>query len=259
MNQSARITRLITRLITHRPAACATAILAAATSVWGGASVIVPVKQDESVNSGFADKNYAGNTNRGGLFVGSDGTAGIARFYLQFDLPKFFEPEQLRRATLSAVYEDDLDRSDNGIHRIHFVAADDWHEDTINWTNQPGPTYGSAEALFDSASAKLGDLEKWEMTELVRGEMKGDGKLSLMFAAGNESVERTNRNWEYFAEREFNPEHAFKLTLATSARIGGGGAVAVPLPPAIWPALATFVGATLVPMVRRIRRNRSEK
>jgi hypothetical protein len=232
----------------------------AASSLLGGASIVVPVAQDESVNSGFADKNYADNTNRGGLFVGCDGTTGVARFYLQFVLPDFIRHDQIEKATLSAVYQDDLDRENNGVHRIHFVAADDWKEDTITWANQPGPTYGSAEALFDSASAKLGETEKWDVTDLAKAEIKGDGKLSLMFAASNESLERSNRNWEYFAENEFDPTNAFKLTLATNTRVGGGGGpVAVPLPAAVVPALMTFAGATLIPTARRMLKRRFSK
>lgn len=249
-----------------RPAALAPLIAFAASTVFAieavhaGASIIVPVSQDESVISGFADKNYADNTNRGGLFVGCDGTTGVARFYLQFELPTYLRPEQLEQATLSAVYQDDLDRTNNGVHRIHFVASDDWREDTITWANQPGPTYGSAEALFDSGSAKLGEPARWDLTQLVRGELAGDNTLSLMFAASNESIDRTNRNWEYFAEREFDPNHSFKLTLSTSARVGGGmGAVPVPLPPAAWPALFTLAGVTVAPSIRRIWKRRTEK
>lgn len=224
----------------------------------GGASVIVPVAEDESVNGGFPDKNYAGNTNRGGLFVGCDGTgAGPARFYLKFNLPEFLDPAKVVSATLSAIHQDDLDSANNGMHRIHFVASDTWHEDTITWANQPGPTFGSPEASFDSGKLAIGETGRWDLTDLVRNEMKGDDTLSLMFAAGNESIDRTNRNWEYFAEHEFDPTRSFRLTLATSASVGGGttgGPVAVPLPPAAWPAMATLLGAGLLAMKKRVRR-----
>jgi hypothetical protein len=221
-----------------------------------GPTVVVPVSADESVNSGFADKNYADNTNRGGLFVGSDGTGvGVARFYLKFDLPRI-DAADLTQAILTAAYVDDLDRADNGVHRIHFVAADDWREETITWANQPGPTFGSAEATFDAGACDVGEIVNWDVTDVVRGELKGDQLLSLMFAATNESAERSNRNWEYFAEREFDPGRAFKLVLSSGRNVsssGGGTPAAVPLPPAVWPAAATFAGAAIT-VARKRRR-----
>ncbi|HRK29617.1 MAG TPA: DNRLRE domain-containing protein [Tepidisphaeraceae bacterium] len=223
-----------------------------------GVSMVVPVSQDESVVSGFAEKNYDDNTNRGGLFVGSDGTNDIARFYLMFDFPETLKTAKIESAVLSAVYEDDLDRDDNGLHRIHFVSVDDWSEKTINWINQPGPAYGSPDALFDSASAKLGETARWDLTELVQSEAAGDGKLSLMFAAANESADRNNRNWEYFAEQEFNPAHAFRITVNATSTGTGGGVVPVPLPGAVLPAVLTSAGAAATAGIRRIRKRRKE-
>lgn len=232
--------------------------LGISSAAQGGASIIVPAAEDESVNGGFVDKNYADNLNRGGLFVGSDGTgAGPARFYLKFNLPDFIDAGELASATLSGVYCDDLDRKVNGTHRIHFVGADDWSEDTITWANQPGPTFGSPEARFDASTATPGTAQKWNLTEVVRGELKGDGILSLMFAAENEGTDRSNTNWEYFAEREFDPTRAFSLTLATTTGVSTGGPtgpVAVPLPPAAWPALITLGGTALVMVRKRLKR-----
>lgn len=225
----------------------------------GGASIVVPVSQDESVCSIAPEKNYAQNTNRGGLFVGSDGTGCVSRFYLQFQIPSSVEANDLVSASLWATYFDDLDRSDNGVSRIHFVAADDWSEDTITWDNQPGPTFGTPEASFDPSTAALGDVVEFDLSSIVRQELHaGDRVISLLFTASNESSDRSNRNWEYFAEREFNPDKAFNLTLQTTARVGGGtgngGAIPVPLPPGAWPALVTLAGASAMAWRRRWRR-----
>lgn len=223
--------------------------------VIAGPSLILPTVADESVVSGSAEKNYGENLNRGGLFVGNDGTGmGISRFYLKFELPKEIKPSQVTSASLWATYLDDLDREDNGVHRIHFVAADDWREDTINWTNQPGPTFGSPQATFDSSKIEPGAKVQFDVSDLVKTELAGDRTLSLMFAAANESTDRSNRNWEYFPEREFDQAKAFHLTIATGRGVGDGGPVAVPLPPAVWPALATLAVAGFSSRIRRVVR-----
>lgn len=238
------------------------ALLAPSPAALGGASVVVPVAEDESVLSFAPDKNYDGNLNRGGLFVGVDGTGtGVSRFYLKFKLPEFVAADDVASATLWATYFDDLDRNDNGTHRIHFVGADDWSEETLTWDNQPGPSFGTAEANFDAAASRVGDVVKFDVGPIVREQLAvGDRVLSLMFSAANESLGRDNRNWEYFAEREFDPSRAFNLTLTTTARVGGGGGgsgggpIAVPLPPAAWPAAITLAGAATVALRKRIRR-----
>lgn len=225
-----------------------------------GPSLVLPVSEDESVYSGLPEKNYSQNNNRGGLFVGADGTeAGVARFYLKFALPALLKPELLESATLTAVYNDDLDRQDNGLHRIHFVAADDWSEKTITWANQPGTTFGTPEAMFNAASAQPGTTLRWDMTEITRSQLKQDDMLSLAFVATNESLDVNNHNWEYFAEREVDPSRSFHLTLATSSRVGGGTdplPTAVPLPPAFIPAALTL-GSALAYRYRSMRRLRA--
>lgn len=232
----------------------------------GGASVVVPVAQDESVCSLFPDKNYAQNTNRGGLFVGGDGTGGVSRFYLQFKVPAFVKAADVVGASLWATYFDDLDRRDNGVSRIHFVAADNWHEQSLTWENQPGPTFGTPEATFDAAGSDVGDVVSFDVSSIVRQELGGGDRIvSFLFAASNEGSDRTNRNWEYFAEREFNPDKSFHLTVQTNARVGGGGeggggsgggAIPVPLPAAAWPAVMTLAGIGAAGAVRRSRRAR---
>lgn len=226
-----------------------------AAPVIAGPSLILPTVADESVVSGSPEKNYGDNLNRGGLFVGNDGTGmGISRFYVKFELPEGMKPADVASASLWATYLDDLDRDDNGVHRIHFVAADDWQEETINWTNQPGPTFGSSEATFDSSKATPGDNVKFDVSDLVKKELSGDRTLSLMFAASNESTDRSNRNWEYFPEREFDQAKAFHLTINSSRGVGDGGPVAVPLPPAVWPAMATLIAAGFSSKLRRVVR-----
>jgi len=221
----------------------------------GGATVIVPVAEDESVLSSSPDKNYSDNMNRGGLFVGSDGTDCISRFYLKFHLPSDLAAKQIASATLLATYLDDFDREDNGVHRIHYVASDDWSEKSITWDNQPGPTFGTPEATFDAAAFVPGKEVKWDLTEVVKRELEMDRTLSLMFAAGNEGTGRANRNWEYFPEHELDPAGAFRLSLVTTLSVGsGGGPVPVPLPPAVWPAAITLAGAVGLMAQRRIKR-----
>lgn len=223
---------------------------------FGGASLVIPVSADESVCSIAPDRNYALNTNRGGLFVGSDGV-GIARFYLRFDIPDFIKASSIVSASLVATYFDDLDRADNGLIRVHFVADDTWTEEEITWDNQPGPSFGTPEATFDASKARVGDTVRLDVSGIVGEQVAaGDRAISFMFAAANEGANSDNRNWEYFAEREFDPDKSFRLSLQTTARVGtgGGDAVPVPLPPAAWPAVITLAGAGAVALRRRLRR-----
>jgi len=184
-------------------------------------TLTVPVAEDESVYAQEGNPNYNldGSSYGGGLFTGVDGgdTASPARFYLKFDLPEFVPGTQVTSATLTGYYNDDYDPLDDGTHGIYFVASDNWSESTITWENQPGQAYGVPEASLDTAKVTVGNFINWDITNIVNQEYQGDGVLSLLFHANAEGLVATNRNWEYFAEKEFDSAKAFRLKLTTKS------------------------------------------
>lgn len=180
----------------------------------------VPVAEDESVYASYNDPNdnfLTRSSLRGGLFTGVDGgiSPSPARFYLKFNLPDFEPATQVTSAKLTGFYNDDYDPTDDSTHGIYFVASDTWSESTITWDNQPGQAYGLPEASFDAAKATVGSFIDWDITKIVNKEYQGDGVLSLLFHANAEGLVADNRNWEYFAEKEFDSAKAFRLQLTT--------------------------------------------
>ncbi|HTL28427.1 MAG TPA: DNRLRE domain-containing protein [Tepidisphaeraceae bacterium] len=239
-------------LPSYRAIAATALVLIFAITARAG-TVMVPVTDDESVIAGSPDKNYDDNYLRGGLYSGDDGgLSGPARFYLKFDLPKYDDSLILKRAWLEGYHCDDFDPNTNGSHAIYFVAGDDWSEKTIDWSNQPGHAYGSPEATIESAASPLGGEIKVDLTSSVRSQFQGDGVISLMFQASNESTDPSNTNWEYFDEKEADPSKAFRLELQLES--SQPSHVVVPLPAAAW-AGGAMLGA--MGMFKALRRKRA--
>jgi hypothetical protein len=214
-------------------------------------TITVPVTEDESVNSGLPDKSYDGNSFRGGLYSGVDGgLSGAARFYLKFDLPAFDRNLALSHAELHGFYVDDFDPADAGDHDLYFVGSDAWSQQTLTWANQPGHTFGTPEADFLATFATPGTWQAWDVTRVARQEYAGDGVLSLMMQASNESITPENRDWEYFVEREFDPDRSFRLELTLDA-LTPPPPTGVPLPLAAWSGAVTVGGLALASLRRR--------
>jgi hypothetical protein len=209
------------------------AIAAFAANIAHAGMVMVPVAEDESVIAGAPEKNYDDNYLRGGLYSGVDGgLSGPSRFYLKFNLPAYDDSLVLKKAWLVGHHDDDFDPANNGTDAIFFVAGDDWSEKTIDWANQPGHAYGSPEAMLDMNDAPVGGNVKVDLTNAVRSQFQGDGIISLMFQASNESVDPSNTNWEYFTEKEADPANAFRLELQLES--SQPSHAAVPLPAGVW-------------------------
>jgi hypothetical protein len=167
------------------------------------------VGDDESVAGNQPDTNFGGQTYRGGLWTGQDsGLDGPARFYLMFDLPDYQPGLAVGSATLYGYYNDDWSTDDNGLHDIYLGASDAWSQATITWNNQPG-TLGSPIATWDAATATLGTWQSWDITSAMNGEYMGDGVLTLVFRAQDESPSRNN--WEYFAEKDYSTALGFYI------------------------------------------------
>lgn len=188
----------------------------------GQTTYTVPVLEDESVYSRQSDPNYnlSGNTVRGGLYSGVDGalTASPARFYLKFRLPNLMPGTKIVSAKLIGYYNDDFDATDDGDHGIYYVGSDSWSESNITWNDQPGQFFGTAEASFHAAAATVGSFINSDITPIVNQiyQTDPDHLISLLFHAENESQDSTNKNWEYFAEKEFDPTKAFRIELTVA-------------------------------------------
>jgi len=179
-------------------------------------AVVIPVAEDASVIGDIdAFSNQNGNIYRGGLFSGVDGIVGPddpSRFYLKFNLPAYTAGTIISSATLTGYYNDDYDAADDRTHSFFLAANDGWTESGITWNNQPGAT-GPALAAFDAAAATPGTFLNWNITSAANGEYSGDGVLSILLRADDESLVESNANWEYFASKEYDAGLAFKLSV----------------------------------------------
>ena len=188
----------------------------------------IPVSGDASVVGGlFADTNFGGETFRGGLLSGSDGSSlfGPYRFYLLFALPVFAPGTFISSATLQGFYSDDFDTFDDRTHSFYQSPAT-WSESTITWNNQPG-SVGAPLGTFNAASATPGTLQSWNVTSAVNTAYLGQNLLfSLLFRADNEALGSPpvlNNNLEYFASREFPGGQAFRIDVQVAAAVAEPG------------------------------------
>ena len=183
-------------------------------------AVVLTVAEDASVvGQTSATLNQNGNTYRGGLFSGVDGIIGQddpSRFYLKFHLPAYTAGTVISSATLTGYYNDDFNAADDRTHSFFLAANDAWTESGITWNNQPG-TVGSALAVFNAAAVTPGTSLNWNITGAANGEYLGDGVLSILLRADDESLLASNANWEYFASKEYNPALAFQLSVTIAA------------------------------------------
>lgn len=190
------------------------------------ATITIPVSEDESVAlpcCGLDYNPYSSTNIRGGLFSGVDGgiSESPAYFYLKFNLPAYIGETQVTSATLTGYYNDDYNPDYDRNHGIYLVPGygvgwyDDWSESTITWYTQPFNYQYRRDferiANFNAAEATVGTYVNWDITSAVNQEYQGDSVLSLLFRPDDESLVSTNENWEYFAEKEFDPEKAFRL------------------------------------------------
>jgi len=153
-------------------------------------------------------------------------------------LPVIEPGKYIASATLKGYYLDDV----HGLglsHEIHYVANDAWSEKPedddpakldqtdaskgITWNNQPllSPTSLTRLTTFDLAGETPEDdatdwwepWVAWDVTSQVLSEYSGDGVLSLMFKAEDESFSDDNLSYEKFEERECDYCERFVICL----------------------------------------------
>jgi hypothetical protein len=187
-------------------------------SIAGAASTIVVDEDVSVVGADWADVNMDSNTYRGGLFTGCDGFVSDdpSRFYLKFVLPGFVSGSSISSATLKGWYNDDFDATIDKTHSFYEAADDSWTQTGITWNNQPG-ALGSSVAVFDATAQAPGQWLSWDLTPLADAQYQGDGILSLVCLADDESLDASNTNWEYFARYAYDPDLAFRLEIETKS------------------------------------------
>jgi hypothetical protein len=166
----------------------------------------------------------------------SEGDFLRTRFYLKFDLksvlPTLGPGQHIASATLKGYYYADLYPMDDAVHEIYLVNNDNWSEnpdefppaltsnpiDGVTWDNQPllDPADSSKGSLLQSFSFSTLTPESWlswDITSAVQNEYAGDGVLSLMFKAQDESFSEDNLSYEKFQEKDCSPCCAFVICL----------------------------------------------
>jgi len=183
-------------------------VLVLVSSSVAGNAATLGVSADESVTGGgSADTNWGSDGEyRGGLWTGCDyvdDEDNPARFYLKFELPSYDAGTYISSATLWGYYSDDYDSSVSQTHSFYLGASDAWTEAAITFNNQPGWT-GSAIAQFDASTGGPPRWVSFDITSAFDGAYQGDGVLTLMMKADDETL--NSGNWEYFADRTYDDD-----------------------------------------------------
>lgn len=179
-------------------------------------AVAIPVLEDASVLSDAPGANQNANGHRGGISTGTAGFPERARFYLKFQLPHFVPGTRVVAARLSGAHTGDLFDATAARHGIHLVSDDSWSELTLTWNNQPGAA-GAAQAVWDASDEPTppdSPVFYFDLTAVVDQEYRGDGVLSLLFAAIDENADQT---WEYWSSKEHAGAAPFALDVTVAA------------------------------------------
>lgn len=214
----------------------AAALMCLALAVGSSQAAILPVGPDVTVSRANPNMNFSAYDYQGGLVTGYSGFAASI-FYLKFTLPALEPGMFISDATLHGFYSYDDTPAYDQVHGIYLAAGDGWSETAITWTNQPGFA-GSPIAVFNPASSSAGTYLSWDITPAADQQYKGDGVLSLVLKAIEESgsvngAERF-RSKEYVVSGGPTP---FYIDFTVSA---------VPLPDALWLFGAGVVGLLLL-------------
>jgi hypothetical protein len=175
----------------------------------------IPVwKNEQILNGSSADTNHHGVTNLGGLWVGIDGTGGLARSFVSFDLTHLTHDTAFTSARLYAFLSGDFEDNDTAIGVYH-CSDDLWDETLITWNNQPSSS-GSPTDVIDSPGSPdtfiLNNWYSWDVTTDVRNALAGDMMLTELIRNVDE-----NADWgtgKSFAKKEYYQFNATYLELS---------------------------------------------
>ncbi len=190
-------------------------LLAAALAVSASAAdeeCQLPVSQDETVLESLPWYNLGRITTFGGLAIGTDYRGRAARSYLKWDLSSLDTGEPVAAAKLRVFLNHKTYPGDRPIE-ARLCQDDTWEALTITWNTAPAPAAGAAAVVGPPLNA--GEYYEWDVTALVKTELAGDKKLSVVLM---ETADGSNTaTFKYFAEQEFNGSTTEPLLLVTQS------------------------------------------
>ena len=170
--------------------------------------ITIPVWKNEQVLDGPSnDTNHHGVTNLGGLWVGVDGTSGIARSFVSFNLTHIAKETAFVSARLFAFMSGEFNTNDTPI-AVYYCADDLWDETLITWNNQPSSSPSPSDVIDSPGSPDtflLDNWYSWDVTSDVRTALAGDKLLTELMRNVNESATPgTGKGFAKWEHYQFN-------------------------------------------------------
>ncbi|MFW9794767.1 MAG: DNRLRE domain-containing protein [Candidatus Thorarchaeota archaeon] len=187
------------------------------TAIDGDNGVLtIPVWKNEYVLNGSPDLNHNGITNFGGLLVGLDGTADLARSFVAFDLSHLPSDTAFLSARLYAFMSGELPMTTNDTAiGVYYCDDDLWDETLITWNNQPTSSVSPSDVIDSPASPDMFILNhwySWDVTSDVRTAFAGDKLLTELIRNVDENAEPGTGKG--FAKTEYYQFNATYLELS---------------------------------------------
>jgi hypothetical protein len=199
-------------------------------------NLIIPVWKNEAVLNNSADTNFHGDDSLGGLWVGLDGTSGLARSYVSFDLTNVPKDLAFVSARFCAFMSGEFSTgagNDTPIG-VYYCANDLWDETTITWNNQPSFSDSPSDVIDSPASPNtfiLHSWYSWDITGDVRQALSGDKLLTEVMRNVDENAlpgsGKGFAKWEYY---QFNATYiSISYTTPSISQIAVEGHTSLPL------------------------------
>ncbi len=134
---------------------------------FSASSPLVPIEDSYVRDGNYANENF---NDEGILGVKNNSTGSNRIAFLKFDLTNKIANNAWLELQTSFVNTDATTTE----FEVHLVTDDNWDEDSIKWNNKP--SYVSQK--ISSAWGKTGKMI-WDLSDIVRKEMAGDGILSI--------------------------------------------------------------------------------
>jgi hypothetical protein len=158
------------------------------TASEGEQELRVQVFEEEAVGNWSVDQNFHSSTDWGGLWVGVDSEANLARSLVKFDLSHISQNAAIESAHLCAYMSGALGLEDVPIG-VYFTSDDAWTETTVTWANQPSHNPEPASVIDSPPSPDMfvaGNWYCWDITQDVLATLEGDKVVSLVLRLTDE-------------------------------------------------------------------------
>lgn len=173
------------------------------------------VSEDTYVDSAYATTKFGSSDTLASGTWASSNPIRINRTYLKFDLSGLATGKIITSATLYGYYDADTPFTGGNPDLEHtlYVIGDSWAEDELTWNTQPDLAAKTYLANWTPPAAA--DVwQSWTVTDAVSAQYSGDGFLSIMIAASDET---TLKSREVFSSRDLGSgANAFYLDITLS-------------------------------------------